>query len=392
MPPSTSTDVAERRRRPDMKDLPDWLSRPVRQLVRSRGTIALQPDGRGRLQFDWDAAACMYLTQEYWDEPNAARPGWLSCVLLWSAARPQGDFSLVPNLQDLARSVVTLVVAETIAHQNNISLSEVDVRMRRHINTTAGRQREYADFKLTLAHVVHLALARFDFDVLFNKLAHPSTDALLLEAYMLDTFATLHLASRTALLESADLRAAVVELTSRLRAFVGASLFIPWHDVLQLPSSSNFEIEFAARAFVSGLPRPDLALFTMNPPAVDSVAFFLWIEHLCQPEYFSRWDALTRFLHGIFCEVSDERQEEVRTAAANVIVSLLLHAAAGKNFPQLADGIKIFAAAHARRSRIIGAPPVFRDLLEKALDLALAKDPSAFHDSSHAACPMPFPV
>lgn len=392
MPPSPTPNGSGRRRSPDMKELPEWLSGPVRQLIRSRDTIAMQADGRGRMLFDWDAAACRYLAQEYWDEPNAANPGWLSCVRLWSAARPQGDFSLVPNLQELARSVVTLVVAETIAHQNNTSLSEVDVRMRRHINTTAGRQREDADCKLTILHVVHLALARFDFDVLINKLAYPPADARRLDTHMLDTFAALHRASVAAPRESAGLRAAVVELTSRLRTFVSASLFVPWHDVLQLPKSSDFAFEFAARAFVSGLPPPDLAFLAGKPPTVHCETFLRWLEHLCQPEYTSRWDALSRFLRGIFRNVSDARQDEVRTIAANAIVFVLLYAAAGEHFPQLADGISFIAAAHARRSRTVGAPPVFRDLFEKALALTPARDPYAFHESSHAALPLSFPA
>eukprot|EP00171_Calliarthron_tuberculosum_P009957 IDg9957t1 len=264
--------AATRRRGPDLNGLPYWLVSPVRELVRSRPPMAAHVDSCERPVFDWDAWACGHLVRSYWDPPPRGRAGWLSCVRLWAAARAQGGPQLLactttkeaatdarggctpaPTAATLVRAAVTATVAETLAHRHGEAVSRLDVRVRRHINTTAGRQRENAPNKLTLHHVIRLALARFDFDIAQRR-ARPRARAAALAECSRRHFDELHTLAAAACRGAAptrELRAAAVTLADFLQKSLRGTLHVPWHHALRVLTPGATLLELAARAFVT---------------------------------------------------------------------------------------------------------------------------------------------
>eukprot|EP00171_Calliarthron_tuberculosum_P017537 IDg17537t1 len=158
--PKRTANGCARARCPDVKQLPKALWAPLQRLVRSRPPTPLLNDGRRRPLFDWDAWVRQHLTREYWDSKGTIRTSWPECVRAWAAMRVHDDFSLVATSDALVRSIVTVAVAETLAHQHGTPFDRLDLSVRRHINTAASRQRDDACAKVTMFHVVQLAFAR----------------------------------------------------------------------------------------------------------------------------------------------------------------------------------------------------------------------------------------
>lgn len=380
-----------RRRAPDMAELPAWLSDPLSRLVRARPRMEHSLlKGRIRPTADWDGWACRHLTLEYWGAPGrlqahrfpehnsttvpvaracTAPPlGWFDCVRLWSAANPQGKLQLVPDLDQLIRAIVRLVVSETILHQHNETTARVSVKRRRHINTTAMRQGVPHPDKLCLYHVVELVLTRFDFHVARNRV---SITAPGLDEHVRAAFNALHVAAAAPTRDSTRLREHVLWLTDRLRAFVRRALFAPWHVVVPLPAAASSvpAVEFAARTFVAGLHPPDLAFLVESPPDPHSPSMAQVLAQLRHPHNAHRWTAFAKVCNALRSRI--DLGKEPHYHLAFVIIFIFLYAAAYAADPlqasRLCDHIRTVAEAQARQPSSSQHPLVFRDLLDNYL-------------------------
>lgn len=357
-----SEPTSSRRRCPELKQLPQWLWAPLQVMVRSRSPLSMEWDNRGRPVLDWDAWACMHLTRDYWEISVPMRETWLSCIRQWAAKRQEGDFSLVASPCALVSAIVNITVAETLAHQHNTSFAKLDLSVRRHINTTANRQRENSKTKVTLHHVVQLALARFDLDVFLNDLSFiPWRQDLQHRTQV--AFDSMY-ATAESNATPADLRAVVVALTRALRAPMRDFLFIPWYEPLSISLSGGNIVESAARAFVKCIPVQDIA-----PISPYNAHRCIRLEKLSSPAHDSRWEALVNFFHLCYRRLPVQQRHELRADFAFAVMAVLLHAGLEHTLI-IQENITLVAAEHTRRQSPSRRPLVFRNLLDLKLDSA----------------------
>lgn len=365
-PPS----VAPRRRGPDLSGLPRWLVSPVRTLVRSRPPMAAHVDSCERPVFDWDAWACGHLARSYWDPPSTGdRASWLSCVRVWAAARAQGGPQLLaradngrssPSHDALVRAVVTATVAETLAHRHGADVSRLDVRVRRHINTTAGRQRGDAPNKLTLFHVVCLAIARFDFDVAQQRTPRARADALAVRTRQrFDELHALAAAARRGAAPTRALRLATVQLANALKTELRYTVHVPWYSALVVPGAMTLEL--IARAFVTGLVAPGGVSAGATPLGT-------WLVMLRHPAHSGRWAALVRFLTGYYQCAAAHIDEKSREYVTFVIMFTLLHAVKHESICEGEASAAAIASTHGRAAPLGDCSLRFRELLDFYLD------------------------
>lgn len=357
-----------RERCPDVKQLPEGLWAPLQRLVRSRPPTAPQNNGRRRSLFDWDAWVCQHLTREYWEECGAKRERWPTCVRSWAATRIHNDFKLVATSDALVRSIVTVAVAETLAHQRGTLFHRLDINVRRHINTAASRQRGDTRSKVTLFHVVQLALARFDYDLFMHKLSWAPERATVLKRNMQKAFGVLHtMASSGA--EPSALRDCVVAITTALQSSVRGFLFLSWYEPISLSLSSCSLLEYSARIFVTSLPAPDTAFLFETPLSPFNSQLTTWIKQLDSPSHNNRWDALERFFRAYCQRMQDGCTKDPREKFSFGIMAVLLYMGSGQN-DDLIENIAAVAAAHARWVPCMSQSLMFRGLLELKFDRA----------------------
>lgn len=360
-PQSPSRD-AQRRRSPDVKDMPRWLVDPLRSFVQLGPNVSEQLDACSRPIYDWDAWAREHLKAQYWD---ASHSSWLSCIRDWAAACPQNGLVLFPSTTELVHSIVRVTVAESFAHLHSTEFPHLDVKKRRHINTTASRQRENSANKVTLYHVVHLALARFGFDVLLNKIDTSPQFVESLKKQMQFCFQDLHSKAERHC-EPSSLRACVVQLTQELRACMRGMLYVPWYQVPKSALPGGYPLELSARGFVTGLPKPHVDFLTMTPLVARNKHLSSWISHLDSSVFDGRWYALLKFLRAHYKCDGSTLGDVARGEAAYVIMLTVLDAAAPGN--KISHIIATVATEHSLRSPMGIDILAFRDLLDLKLD------------------------
>lgn len=364
--PLKKSGTSFRSRGPDVKQLPEWLKGPVRGLAHSRPPLIAVLDSCKRTVYDWDSWACMQLQKSYWNANGGGDTGWLSCVRQWAARRPDDDPTLIPSRDELVRAIVTLTVAETIAHQHGTVFEKLDVKARRHINTTAGRQRVDSMKKVTLMHVVHLALARFDFDVFVNKLSELSNGMRTVKARIDNAFSSMHRAAERDT-QPIALRQFVAMLTDTMYSAMNGYLFLSWLDHLQLPISDGFLLENAARAFITGLPKPDTAFLSRSPVSAHDSQFVSWLTALRSPSHDTRWGALARFT-GVYSQHPYRASHEDSSGqVAYYVMTVVLYVASGTSRDRL-QNIMDVALEHSQRSVGHQKVFIFRDLLDMKID------------------------
>lgn len=350
-------------RSPDSKRLPEWLRGPIRKHARqSRPPLITVLASRKKPVFDWDAWACKQLTRERWSYTGDS--GWLSCVQQWAGRRPNECPLLLQSRNDIVRAIVTLTVAETMAYHHGIMFEKLDVNVRRHINTTANRQRSDSVKKVSLFHVVHLALARFDFDTFINRVSESAMDKRLVRECINNAFTTMHNAAKTGN-DHQELRNCVVTLTNKMRELMKGYLFVPWNERLFLPISKSFLLENAARSFITGIPRPDVTFLSAPSFSPDSPLLVMWLVELISPFHDSRWDALAKFTKAYSCHPSSLGIHDCHTHVAFYVMTLILSVSS-----KFLNRDNMLAVAHMQSQKTSqhGKAPVFRDLLDLELE------------------------
>lgn len=355
------------RRCPNMKEIPMWLRMPLQRLVRSRPPMTQQWDRRRRPVLDWDAWVRQHLTRDYWQMNGAAAGSWLVCVREWAATHSKDNSSLLSTPDALIRAIVTVTVAETLAHQHGTQYSKLDLQTRRHINTTASRQRTNAISKVSLYHVAQLVLARFDYDLFLQKLSCSPEHVRMLKSQMEYAFDELH---RTAASEAESyvLRTTVVGLIQALHTSVRGFLFLPWHSTMHLQLPGCTLLLSAVRSFLNSLPTPDVSFLSETPLDPYNLQFTFWLRHLGSPVHDSRWKALTMFTR-IYCSSSPLLLGEDPCAKISfVIMTVLLFAASGQD-ESILRSIMAVATAHTYCMHLSQRPIVFRDMLDVKLGI-----------------------
>lgn len=376
-----------RRRSPDIKQLPIWLRAPLRRLVHSQAPIAIKLDSRKRMTFDWDTWPCLFLTRKFWQPYRTFDSCWLSCVRQWAALRPHGECAVIPTQHELIRAIVTVTVAETLAYRHGCEFEQLSVNARRHINTVASRQRENSSKKITLFHVVDLALARYDFDVFINKLAISQTHSNEITSRMRISFSFLHSVAAGDI-EIFDFRSFVVELTGNLRKEIRGFLFLSWSQHLHLTLPVDHQLRFAIRSFVRSLPLPDTASLFNTPMVVHSPQLTAWLSLLRSSTHNYRWSALSKLvqlntLRYASTSVSSmssspsspstslptciHSQEDTRRRVSYAIMAIVLHLAS-ESHRGLLEEIRYVAEAHTIQQEDRRLPTVFRDVLDFKFD------------------------
>lgn len=351
-----------RERCPDVKHLPKGLWAPLHRLVRSRPPIALQKDSRRRPLFDWDAWARQHLTRGYWEDCGVKQERWPTCVRSWAAIRVHNDFKLVATSDVLVRSIVTVTVAETLAYQHGLHFHRLNLNVRRHINTVANRQREDAPSKLTMFHVVQLALARYDYDLLLHKLTWAPEHATVLRCNMQKAFSVLQSQASDGA-EPSVLRGSVVALTSALQSSVRGFLFLSWYEPVSISLSNCSLIEHSARVFVTSLPALDTAFLVETPLSPFNSQLTAWIAQLDSRSHNNRWNALERFFRAYCLRMRDTCTDDPREKFSFSIMAVLLSMGSRRN-EDLIENIATVAAAHSKWQPQLSQPLIFRGLLE----------------------------
>lgn len=351
--------ISSRRRRPELRQLPQWLWAPLQGLVRSRPPMALEWDKKGRPVRDWDAWACRHLTQDYWGTNVHMQETWPSCVQQLAASGQQEDFSLVATSRALVSAIVTVTIAETIAHQHNTCFEELDLNVRRHINTTANRQCEDSTTKVTLYHVVNLALAWFDHQIFLNRLScvHLRNEQ---QRKIQSAFDSMHATAKSSGTIS-DLRTAVVTLTQTLRAPLSDLIFMSWREPLCVSLSCDILQELAARAFVNCIPVHDIA--SICPYKLE---LCVQIDKLSSPAHDGRWRELVTFFHHSYKMAPVHHRHKLRAEFAFTVMTML-HAGLEHTFCTQ-QNIAVLAEEHTRRRSPSRGPKTFRDLLDYRID------------------------
>lgn len=350
---------------PDVKQLPIWLRTPLQRLVRSQPPMMQQWDCRQRSVLDWDSWVRQHLTRDYWQKNGTATGCWLSCVREWAATHNKEDFNLLPTPEALVCAIVTIAVAETLAHQHGTHYSKLDLQTRRHINTTASRQRKNTVSKVSLFHVAHLALARFDYDIFLQKLPCPPEEVRVLKNRMEAEFDTLHTVAASGV-ESSVLRFAVITLIEALRTSVRGFLFVPWHRALRLPLPGCTLLMSAVRSFVNCLPTLDVSFLFEAPLYPYNPQLTHWIQQLGSPLFDSRWKALTRFICLYYSSSPLLLGDDPIGKISFTMMTVILYAASSLN-EKLLGNITAVATAQTYCLQSAHSPIVFRDMLNVKL-------------------------
>lgn len=320
--------------------------------------MPVQRDACKKPIFDWDAWAIQHLLVPRWD---GSQSSWLHCVRVWSAKCPQNGLALFPTTYELVRSIVRVTVAESLAYQYRTDFKRLNVKQRRHVNTTASRQQENAKSKVTLYHVVHLVLARYGFDVVLNKMGTTPQHTEALKVRMQLAFDELHSKAESHC-DPSTLRASVVGLTRGLQDFIDRKLYLPWYQVPKSALPGAYPLKLSARGFVVGLPKPQVKLNTKTLLMTGDALLSKWLIKLNAPVYGDRWGALLKFLRAHYKCAGGTLTKKTRAEVAYVIMLTILDAAAPES------NIWRIAATHSSRSQKGSRTVVFRDLLDLKLD------------------------